>query len=82
MDPVWDTSKYPPKMFVTLCQIKVIQGHKVKCKILSLGGVIHAFRSDFRQERKNYPGTLFELFKSDKTGKSKKCRNPRKSHKE
>ena len=27
---VWDTSKYPPKPFVNLCQIKVFQGHQVK----------------------------------------------------
>ena len=55
MDRVCDTSKYPPKPFVTLCKVKVIQGHevkKVKFKIFGLGGVIHLFRPDFRQERK------------------------------
>ena len=55
MDRVWDTSKYHPKPFVTLCQVKVIQRQevkKVKFNILGLGGVIHIFRSDFRQERK------------------------------
>ena len=30
MDRVWDTSKYPPKPFVTLCEVKVIQGDEVK----------------------------------------------------
>ena len=30
MSRVWDTSKYPPKTFVTLCQVKVIQCHEVK----------------------------------------------------
>ena len=55
MNRIWDTSKCPPKHFVTLCQVKVIQGHEVKkvnFKILGLGGVIHVFRSDFRQELK------------------------------
>ena len=55
MGRVWDTSKYPPKSFVTLCQMRGIQGHKVKkvkFKILSLGGVLHIFGSDFRQEHK------------------------------
>ena len=55
MDRVWDTSKYLPKSFVSLYQIKVIQGHgvkKVQFKILSLGRVVHVFRPDFRQERK------------------------------
>ena len=58
MDRVWDTSKYPPKPFVTLCQIKVIQGQeieKVKLIIVGLGGVMHVFRSDFRQEYKKLP---------------------------
>ena len=52
MNRVWDTSKYPPKSFVTLCQVKVIQGHeakKVQFKILVLGVVIHVFRSNVRQ---------------------------------
>ena len=47
-----DTSKYPRKPFVNFCQIKVIKGHefkKVKCKVLSLGGVMHVFESKFRQ---------------------------------
>ena len=30
MDRVWDISKYPPKPFVTLYQVKVIQGHEDK----------------------------------------------------
>ena len=30
MGRVWDTSNCHPKPFVTLCQIKVIQGHQVK----------------------------------------------------
>ena len=55
MDRVWDTSKYPPKPFVTLRQVKAIQGHevkRVKFKILCLGGVIHVLRSGCRQQRK------------------------------
>ena len=53
MSRVWDTSKTPPKPFVTLCQIKVIQGQeveKVEFKILCLGGVIHVLGQDFRHE--------------------------------
>ena len=70
MNRVWDTSKYvSPKSLVTLCQMKGIQDHnvkKVKFKILSLGGVIHFFGSDVRQERKkNNPGTPSEWPKSD-----------------
>ena len=30
MDCVWDTSKHPPQLVVSLCQIKAIQGHEVK----------------------------------------------------
>ena len=30
MDRVLDTSKYPSKPFVTLCQVKVIKGHEMK----------------------------------------------------
>ena len=55
MDRVWDTPKYPPKPFVTLCKVKIIQGHevkKVKFIILGFRGVIHVFRSDFLQEPK------------------------------
>ena len=57
----WNASgifKNPPTPFVTLCQTKVIQGNKVKTvkfTILGLGGVIHVFGSDFRQERKERP---------------------------
>ena len=55
MDRVWDTSKHPPKHFVTLCQVMIIQGNEaknVKFKILGLGGVMHVFRSDFHHDRK------------------------------
>ena len=55
MDRIWDASMYPTKPFVTLRQIKVIQCHKVKkvkLKVLSLGGMMHVFSSDFPQERK------------------------------
>ena len=54
------------KPFVTLCQIKVIQGHevkKVKFKVLGLGGVMRVFRLDF-QDCKNDPKTLFETAKT------------------
>ena len=59
--------------------MKVIQGHKVKkikFNILSLGGVMHVFRLDFRQERKNDPRTLFERSKWEEIWKWEKCRNP------
>ena len=81
MDRVWDTSWYPPKPFVTLCQVKLIQGHeikKVKFKIGGLVGMMHAFRSDFRAERKHDHWTLFEQPKPDKIRISGNCRNPRK----
>ena len=51
MDRVFDNPKYPPKLFVTLCQVKVIQDYevkKVKIKISDLGDMIHVFMSDFR----------------------------------
>ena len=59
---IWDTYKCPPKLFMTLCQVKVIHGREVKnvkFKISGLGGVIHVFRSDFHEERKKDPITLF-----------------------
>ena len=74
MDRVWDTSKYRPRPFVTLCQVKVIQGHevnKVKYKNLGLGGVTHVFRSDFRQERKNDRRNFFERPNRTKTENQK-----------
>ena len=52
MGRIWVTSKYPPESSVTLFQIKIIQGHNVKIKTLSLGGVTQVFGSDFRQKRK------------------------------
>ena len=30
MDRVWDTSKYHPKLSVSIFKVKVIQGHEVK----------------------------------------------------
>ena len=69
MDRVWYTSKYPPKSFVTLCHVKVIQGHEIKkgqIKNCGFGDVIHVIKSDFRQERKNDPKTLFERPKLNK----------------
>ena len=68
MDRAWNTTKYPPKPFVILCEVKVNQGReakKIKFKILGLIGVIHVFRSDFRQKAKNDPRTLFEGPKSE-----------------
>ena len=68
MDRIWGASKYAPKPFVTLCQIKVIQRHlakKVKLEILSLG-MIHVFGLDFRQEGRNDSRSLFEPPKADK----------------
>ena len=46
--------------------------------MLGFGGVVHVFRSDFRQKCKNNPITLFEWPKADKIWKSKNGRNPRK----
>ena len=40
MDRVWDTSEYPPRPFVALGQIKVIQGHEVKEVKFSIFGRI------------------------------------------
>ena len=69
MDRVWDTSKYPPKPFVTLCKIKVNQGQELKkviFRIFSLGGMIHVFWSEICRERKNDPRILFERHILDK----------------
>ena len=58
MDRVWDASKYPLQLFVTLCQIKDNQGHEVKrCKIWNFAfcGVIHDFGLVFRQGRNEWP---------------------------
>ena len=59
MDRVWDTSKYPRKSFVVFCQINVIKSQnfekKVQFKILSMGGAVNIFGSDFRQERETRP---------------------------
>ena len=30
MDPVWDTSKYHPKLSVSILRVNVIQGRKIK----------------------------------------------------
>ena len=47
----WDASNYPPKTFMTSCQIKVIRGH-VKFKIMCFWWGNTCFGSDFRQECK------------------------------
>ena len=41
MSRVWDTSKHPPKPFLDLCRIKVIQSQKVKLKALGLVDVMY-----------------------------------------
>ena len=66
MDRVLDTSKYPT-IFCDLVSNKEYQrSYDQTGQILSLGGVIHIFGSDFRQGRKNDSRTLFERTKSDK----------------
>ena len=61
MDRIWDTSKYPLKSLMTLCQNKVTRLKKVKIKMLCSGGVMQVAKSDFRQERKQM--TLEHLLK-------------------
>ena len=56
MDRVWDTSKYLLSLlwpYVKWRSSKVTRSKKT-LKILSLDGVIHAFRSDLRQEHKKW----------------------------
>ena len=54
MYSVWNTFKCPRKSFVTLRQVKVIQGHEVK-KMSNIkfrfGWCDACFRPDSRQER-------------------------------
>ena len=55
MDRVCQTYRHSSKSFVAFCQMKGIKGKKFKkfkFKILSLGGAISVFGSDFRHERK------------------------------
>ena len=60
MDCVWDTSKYDPKLSVSICHSMSRGQGKFKLKILCLGRVIHVFRSFFSSRtRKNDPKTFF-----------------------
>ena len=78
MDRIWDTSKYPHKLIMTLCQSKVIQGHEEKVKIKMLGsvGVMQAPKSDFRQERKKWHQNIFWRAQMRQNLKIEKCQNP------
>ena len=76
MDRVWDTSKYPFKPVLVLCQIKVIQGHVVKKsnEKFCVWVVWYMFLGHiFVKRAKNDNRTLFERPKSDKNWKSEKC---------
>ena len=59
MDRAWDTSKYHPKLSVSIFKVRVIKGHEgqgnVKLKILGLGGVIHVFGSVVCKDREKRP---------------------------
>ena len=62
MGRVWDTSKDPPKSFVSLCQFKVIQGHQaknVKFQIVGLCCLVHIFKLHFDKNAENDPRALF-----------------------
>ena len=69
MNRGWDTSKYPPKFLVTLCQVKVIYGHEVKkakLMLLVFGSVVHVFGHIFAKTQKHDPRALIGLPKSGK----------------
>ena len=79
MDRVWDTSKYHPKPFVTLCQVNVIQGQEVKKWHLKLWVwvVWYMFLGQiFVKNAKNDPRTIFELKNGTIFFKSGNCRCP------
>ena len=61
MNRIWDAFKYPSKPFMTLCQIKVIQDHKVKegQTIFLICVVWYVFGLAFRQTRKKLPSKKF-----------------------
>ena len=64
MNRIWDAFKYPSKPFMTLCQIKVIQDHKVKegQTIFLICVVWYVFGLAFRQTRKKLPSKKFCTF--------------------
>ena len=70
MDRVYDTSKYPPKPFVTLCQSQVIQSPEVKNRQISnfeFGWPNTCFWVRFlSRTQKTIIRMLFERPKSDK----------------
>ena len=77
MDRIWDTSKYLPKPFATLCRgYPGSRGQKDHFKIFGLGSVMHFWVRLSSRAQKNDPRTLLERRKSDKIRKSGKCRNP------
>ena len=64
MDRVWDTSRYHPKLFVSIFKVKVIQGHEVKGRSnrkFCVWAACYMFLCQFlRQKRENGPRTLFD----------------------
>ena len=74
MDRVWDTSKYDPKLSVSIFKVKVIQGHEVKersnWKFYVWDAWYMFLGQFFVKNAKNDPKTLFERPKSDKIWKS------------
>ena len=80
MDRVWDTSNYHPKPFVTLSQVKVIQGQEVKMSNLKFRAWVlwYMVLGQMFKSTKNDHKILFERPKSDKILKSENCWNHRK----
>ena len=80
-DRVWDTSKYHPKLSVSIFKVKVIQGHKAKersnWKFCVLAAWYTFLGELFVKIAKNDPRTLNERPKSDKFWKSGRCKNRR-----
>ena len=70
MDRIWDTSRYHPKLSVSIFKVKVIQGHKVKERSNWKFWVWVAWYmflgQFFVKNAKNDPRTLFERPKSEK----------------
>ena len=81
MDRVWDTSKYHPKLLLSIFRVKVIQGHEVKEGSNWKSWVwvaLYMFLGHFSViNTKNDPTPLFERLKLDKCWKSRKYRNRR-----
>ena len=82
IDRGWDTSKYHPKLSVSIFKVKVVQGHEVKGRSnwkFWVWAAWYLFLTQFFvKNAKNDHRTLFEPHKTDKFWKSGKCRNHRK----